>query len=160
MTWPNFANRQRTTSVSKQLRRCSPLSMHAFLLPWCFTSTETILRLIRAGKGMPWERTFLSSRPCQPHLYFVTRLLQAALCLDPLFLEYPLSSHMISEALKGPALRTSSELRGCVKVEIAILGSFPVSNKPDGFCERKATLEQTNSGAEWKNMWTSWAPRP
>ena len=53
------------------------------------------------------------------------------------------------------------ELRSCVKVEVAVLGSRPWYAY--GFCGRKATLNQPgcqSSGAVWKSRWPSWAPVP
>ena len=38
-------------------------------------------------------------------------------------------------------VQCASEIRSCVKVEVAVLG-FPVPNNPDGFCGRKASLNQ------------------
>ena len=43
-----------------------------------------------------------------------------------------------SEDIK-PRIIIVHELRSCVKVEVAVLGS-PVPNKPCGFCGRNATL--------------------
>ena len=44
-----------------------------------------------------------------------------------------------------------SELRSCVKVEVA-----PVRNKPYGFCGRKATLQPTNVEARVGHVRVRW----
>ena len=41
-------------------------------------------------------------------------------------------------------LTIHSEFRGCVKVEVAVLGSRPSS--PYGLCGRKATFEEEDEG--------------
>ena len=58
-----------------------------------------------------------------------------------------------------------TELRGCVKVEVTILGSQSrISNSPYGLCGHKTTLNllfnQSSGEAVWKSRRLSWAPCP
>ena len=58
-----------------------------------------------------------------------------------------------------------SELRSCVKVEVAVLGSpslvvLMVSVEADQHLNSNTTLSPQSPGAVWKSRWPSWAPRP
>ena len=63
--------------------------------------------------------------------------------------------------MKLPITAHLSEVRSCVKVEVAVLGSA-VPNSPYGLCGRKATLNvlQSELRTVCKSRWPSWAPCP